>query len=143
MVFTWTDDKRFSNKHYMLGHKTYYELSSNLLTLVECCNDCQKGIYIPDDKFKPPNNIDMLICKSQRDYRTECCSCSSVTECRAKHNCCCGILLDNEKEKKRLEDKKFKASQLVANDPELAEMVCETKSSLVQDVRDKGSEIVS
>jgi hypothetical protein len=83
-------------------------------------------IGVPIDDYKPPHNLDLLICKSQRDYRTECCSCPTVVECRAKHDCCCGSLLEKEKEQKRIEEKERQARHLIANDPELAEMIIKT-----------------
>lgn len=126
-VFTYTDRGSFPLSHKISGHKTYYALSDNLLTLYECCVTCMLGLQINDDKYKPPSHLHLLICKSQRDYRTECCGCLTVTECREKHDCCCDSVLAHEKEAKRIEEKERKARVLIAKDPELAEMICKHK----------------
>lgn len=124
--FSWTNKQKFPNKHSMFGHKTYFELSDNLTTLYQCCKTCKMGIEVKD--FTPVENIEKLICASQREYRIECCHCTSVVECRAKHNCCCGIVLDDEIEKDRLEKKEREAQAMIKRDPELADMICKTKN---------------
>jgi hypothetical protein len=121
----------FTNKTKFKGfghgsfHITYFVLSDNLLTLYEVCEKCG---YAITKNLRPVKNIERLICKSRRDYETECCSCTTVMECRAKHNCCCRVILDDEIEKKRIEDKEREAILLVHKDPELAEMICKTKA---------------
>lgn len=124
--FYYTDRKRFSNKHYMFGHATYYTTLSDLRTLYKCCDTCMIGITIPN--YTPPSNLNLLICKSQTDYHTECCGCTTVTECRAKHNCCCETVLEDEIEKKKKQELENEAKSIVEKKPELAELICRTKS---------------
>ncbi len=108
----------------MFGHKTTYYLSDTL-DLLEKCLTCNIAISV--DNFEKPKNLDLLICKARTDYYIECCTCTTVVECREKHDCCCRSVLDNEREKKRLQSKEREAIGLITKDPELAEMICKNK----------------
>jgi len=123
---------KFKRSHYMFGHKTTYYLSDNLLNLYENCETCKFSIIV--EEFEHPENIDQLICKTRTDYYVECCSCLTVTECRAKHDCCCSAVLDKELEEKRIESKEREARAMIKKDPELADLIAKNQVKDLQKI---------
>lgn len=119
----YTNKEKFGISH--IKHKTEFELSDNLKTLYEVCKTCDYAIT--RNNYRVPRNLDKMICKSQTEYMTECCSCETVLECRNKHNCCCGAVLEKEIEDKRIKDKSLEAQGLLNRDPEMADLICIAK----------------
>lgn len=117
--------EKFGLKHIIGLHKTRYRLANNLCSLYRVCDKCKATVE--EKGFKQPENIDKLICKC-RTSDMECCSCDTVVECRAKHNCCCGVVLDNEIAKQKEAYAKIRAESLKKNDPDVVKILKEDKS---------------